>query len=435
MTFQGRINAICGPNGSGKSTLIEMIRALISNRGYEEVVRLTSSKLECGYDYRGTEIKSIWPLDEQITQDIELLFIKPSFMAPRFQEKLRTTPDLEDILETIGKGQFSDEELSDISYLVGREYRYVYFYEIEEIYEEEVVPHFVVSTNGIEYSSQSMGLGEFSLFLIYWALRSCQKQSFVLIEEPESFVSPRSQGRLADVFAQFCSEKNLWMLITTHSGFFLDPIPNGQIAVMKPEGAQFAVTADEHGDRYMRALGLRPCRQGLVFVEDRGARCFLASLLSVTCASLLEFIQIVHLRGESEVISAIKLMPRQGLDLDVVGILDGDQRGKVEGHDPDAMFPLFFLPGEGSPEVVVKQFATQSPDIVAHVLGRPVGDVHEALGAIAGLDPHDWLEEFGKQVNREYSDAMRVMVEAWLSDSENRLSADQLTHDVANALR
>src|SRR5207249_4749613 len=98
-----------------------------------------------------------------------------------------------------------------------KEYSECKIFEVPEYDEIEKFPYFKATSNGVSYGSETMGQGELSLLIVLWELLTLPKNSILLLEEPETHVSPRSQEALMNVIAQNIVEKGIWTIVTTHS--------------------------------------------------------------------------------------------------------------------------------------------------------------------------------------------------------------------------
>ena len=98
--------------------------------------------------------------------------------------------------------------------------------------------YFEVTTEGVTYGSEMMGLGELALHLMLWHLERVEPQSIMLIEEPETHISPRSQQALLNVLARASARKKLWVIVTTHSAGIVARIPREHIRLVYRDGAR-----------------------------------------------------------------------------------------------------------------------------------------------------------------------------------------------------
>ena len=130
-----------------------------------------------------------------------------------------------DLVEPLTPIELTAPELDRLNYVVGKNYARCQLFEIPEYADFDRFPYFRVTANGVEYASDAMGQGELSLLIMLWVLRDLKPNSILVLEEPESHVSPRSQAALMNVIAEACSQKGLWVIVTTHSPTVVARIP------------------------------------------------------------------------------------------------------------------------------------------------------------------------------------------------------------------
>ena len=252
--FSGGMSAIVGANGVGKSTLVAAIAELLANisPGVAEPYRprLTGSKIAGTAVVEGAELHLKVQDDGAGLRIVagdryggEFRWLEPSSLASRCLSQIEDDQNFDDLLESVTPLHLDPDELSIASYLVGKKYTEFEIYEIADYGEMDRFPYLRASAAGVSYGSECMGRGELSLMLTYWTLRDLPKNSILILEEPETHVSPRSQDCLMNIVAKFCDEKGIWVLTTTHSPTIIRHIPgkhlkliargNGPAAVVK----------------------------------------------------------------------------------------------------------------------------------------------------------------------------------------------------------
>src|SRR5579872_1963196 len=225
--FGAGITAIIGSNGVGKSTLAAAISELLSNgsevaAGHRD--RLAGSTTD-GTVFEGDVRKTLSMRDGEGGERLsvgeafggEFRWLDPSGLANSCVNQIHRDQDFDDLLEPITPLQLPSEELDLVSYAVGRKYTSFEIYEISDYGGLPLFPYFHVSSDGIDYGSEAMGRGELALLLTYWTLRDLPANSILVIEEPETHVSPRSQDCLMNILAKFSDEMRIWAIIATHS--------------------------------------------------------------------------------------------------------------------------------------------------------------------------------------------------------------------------
>ncbi len=424
---------ICGPNGAGKTTLLRAMYASLNPVWLKDqpAVQKKIAKGKCTVCLVTDGAEEICEADFSAEQpangEVEnVSYREPSSEAPTLQRFLSETEDLSEILKTIEPRKFNSEELADISYVVGKEYTEVEIYEIEE-WGDGTVPYFRVRAAGHQYSAESMGLGEFSAFVIYWWLSELAPKSILLLEEPESFISPRSQTALFDLIVKFSDKKALAVILSTHSPNIVLRTPFSNIRILVSNGDVCRAVVPDGTDIALASLGMLPNSLGIVFVEDRAASYLLEAILANFSPRLLKLFSIVRRGSWSDVIAALDGIPKDGHPFLFSGMLDGDQRSQ---HRASA-WPLAYLPGDRSPAGMTIETAKLHRDSFASALGVDRQSLDAAIQNHAGLDEHDWPAEVAKSLGISESHVLASMARVWVALPESQSEC----RDVVQALK
>lgn len=116
-------------------------------------------------------------------------------------------------------------------------------------------PFFQVKIDGIEYDTRSMGSGEHFLLYLFWCIKSADKDTLLIIEEPETYIS---------IFSQI---------------HFLRNIKNENIRIVSRMGNNVSIIMPDNDITVEGILGISPNCLGTLFVEDRVAADFLTVIL------------------------------------------------------------------------------------------------------------------------------------------------------------
>jgi hypothetical protein len=115
------------------------------------------------------------------------------------------------------------------------------------------------------------------------------------MEEPESYLAPRSQEALLDVIAKIAADKRLWIILTTHSPSIIKNIPMEHIRLLSRVNESVEITTPTYDSEYLYSLGLKPNRLGVILVEDRCARELSKCWLGRFDPSILQEYEIVDI--------------------------------------------------------------------------------------------------------------------------------------------
>lgn len=430
---RGSFLAICGHNGSGKTTLLRYIQACLHKE--------TGDKLSAELQQVGVGSVVLEVEDKGTTHRVEfsipglirsgptfenVFYLEPSADAPAIVRKLRNTVDLAEIVETAEPREFATDLYS---YAVGKKYDRVTAYELE--IGDSTIPYFVVEAYGSTYCSEAMGLGEFSMFYLMWWLDFVPRHSLVLIEEPEAFISPRSQAAVANVLAKFTDEKRLFTVMTTHSPLVLGQIPLPCLRVLVRDGGTCNLLTATDEAEHLAVLGIHKPPMRTAFVEDIAAHYALEAALREFTPGALKNLSIVRGGSWNRVLTTLNGIPTDGHPMDFLCVLDADRKGKGD----TCAWPLLFMPGDGPPDyqmvdavqVNLSRFSTH-----LNISESTVG-VHNSN--LEGTDSHDWPHEFAKATSIEVVTVFRAMAACWVVDPRWSDEAKKLTQAIVESTR
>lgn len=425
--------AICGANGSGKSSLLK----LFSNNRNAEVANLSL-----------VEAVEWKPIAEDRSG---IHYLSPPEKIGWLLAAMRDSVPLEigerlDFLAAYDKGNFSKADIEQINYVLATNIEQISVYEIEfakpaslSDYEEErasddeeVFPYFLITRDGDELFSEDLSHGELCVLYIYWLLsQKIAVPAAVLIDEPESYLCPRSQYRMADVLAYLSSKRCIQLILATHSHCFIERIGIESTLIAGIIEKRIGVTKPLHASHSFHSLGYSFREDKWVLLEDHGAARFFNNLFKATNLHWLRDRKLVALHGESDITEILKRIPTS---LDVIGIYDGDQRNKVPDTVPTDMYRT--LPGNEPPEVLLINHIDGRRVQYAQKLGMKTTDVEAAMQKVRGVDHHDYFRVLSRELEFDLDvdhGAAKLFDDAfglWLSDERNRVAAYQFVAEL-----
>lgn len=432
-----QITLICGENGAGKSSLLHTLAHSVVREG--DVVdnllycRPRTGLLEC------VEIDvSSQPGDTQLItghddvgayffpegEAARVAFVDAGMHVPMILEFMRADANFADLFEGIDPVQLNEHDLELARFIVGRNYKRISIFEIADTSFGGVLPYFRVEAQGVTYDTLDMGYGEISVIYILWVLTRAPMGSLILVEEPETFLSPRAQTALVDVIAKFIKDRQLTVVMTSHSGPIAARMCNDEIIYATRALGQVSLHTPAKTADLVRRLGLVSDKVFVFFVEDAVAEIFTRVLIDNYSDRLSESVECVKCHGEGNVLRALEVIPAGIRRVAHVAVLDGDQRDKYEGNDKR----VIFLPGEVAPECLLIGLATGlSHNDLGCLLGVSPADAAKAAAHADGDGLHDWLYTVAKTLSIPYSEIVRRLTIAWAQS--NRASVEQFVKD------
>lgn len=396
VTFPFPIVAIVGENGSGKSTLLQAAACLYLANDREET-RFASEffpdtawdkvrKAEVRYGYmEGTEhldgrirkptTRWLGNVDRPTRQVeyIDLSRIQP--LAARVgYAKIAITKHLER-----SSSLFDDDRVHRLSGIMGRHYDAAKM-ALSTIDPKRAIP--VISKDHVPYSGFHQGSGETTVVELLQA--DLPKYGLVLIDEIESSLHPRSQRRLIRDLAEKCREREFQIILTTHSPYILDELPQEARVYIMESGKSKRIVTGVSPEFAMTQMDDEPHPECDLYVEDRAARTMLAEILAAHAREFFPRCTIIAF-GAASVGHALGQMAMQKrFPRPTCVFLDGD----------NAPAPgCSLLPGGDAPERVV--FETLRAEKWGELwtrLGRDIAWVSDAcVNAMTLSDHHEWV--------------------------------------------
>ncbi|HAH23380.1 MAG TPA: hypothetical protein DCL77_06440 [Prolixibacteraceae bacterium] len=300
------------------------------------------------------------------------------------------------------------------------------------IIEEELsgfssLPFFKVLKDDIAYDVRTMGLGELSLFYFYWLIehvRQHEGNKILLIEEPESFLPPSSQEKLADILAKFIAETGVSCIISSHSEHILKRIPRENILIFRKEQSKIKCKQASAKHEFLNVLGLTAPKIGILLFEDSAAKLFFKALIKHSKEFVVDSFYF-HISGsESGIVGDLKRIPSQIDSFRILGIFDGDCRGKQLGLGEKSIYT--FLPSEYSPEELLIDFIEGvSPNELSLLFNKSEEAINYAIEETFGSDPHDYFEILSKLLDLDYNFIMTSMFDNWINSTTNNQSVEE----------
>ena len=416
VNFRGGITVVCGANGTGKSTLLHAVNAVLSQSAAE--AEFVKARIEAGKflaEIASNGVVRTMALPAQGVEDrepISVVRIDASSESAELRRRFAEMANFDELLESVSPTIADDKALERMSYLVGRKYEKIAIYELDAF--EPLIPYFRVSSQGIEYGSEEMGLGELALHILDWRMKQAERSSILLLEEPEAHISLGSQSALMDVVAESVCTRDIWVVITTHSPTVVSRVPNDHVRLLyRSQQNEVKVVDSPTPAGWNYALGVMPHKDAVVLTEDRAAEAFVRM-------SVRRFAPHIHHRLEfgsplsaTELLQALRYMPSLPPWFVLIGCLDGDMRAH-KAHVPG--WPAVYLPGNSDPLSLLLAAGLKNPQDLAGRAQKNVVDVEMAIVGTEGVEVHDRLRRLAERLQLAEHELRQILFEVYCGD-------------------
>lgn len=275
---------------------------------------------------------------------------------------------------------FEQKALARLSTIMGRKYDEAKM-ALTDADPNREVP--VISHRGAPYSGFHSGAGEITMVELLQT--PMPAGSLVLIDEVETSLHPRVQRQLIRDLAVLCRERDLQVILTTHSPFVLEELPlDARAYILQPASGGREIVYGVSPEFAMTKMDEIPHPERDLYVEDPRAETMLTEILAAHRPDLIRRTRTIPY-GAASVGRSLGEMRDTGRFPDPVCVfVDGDQ-GPARGCMP--------LPGADAPErVVFEALKQQQWGRLADRTGRPYSDIVDLCEqAMALSDHHDWV--------------------------------------------
>lgn len=439
IAFGGSVTVICGGNGVGKSTLLNTILDFVQLTNTlatsTPTLRVKDATLSGSMTVEGIDIVVNW-FSESMTSrptaptSIQVTMLDPGKFAVKLSDFLSKEQNFHELLDGLSPRNL-DKEVETLCALVGKDYESSQVYEVEEYSGdyEEPFPYFIVNEHGVSYGSEKMGLGELSAHNLFWQIDRCPENSILLIEEPETYLSPRSQLALMNHIADASLRRNLWIILTTHSPTIVSHVPPDHIRLLARQSGGVSVISSATLDQLDRVLGVSHPIKGIIMVEDTAATIFLSTLLRRLAPDLSHQYEIVGVNSYSNIEKVLQVFGDIDLPVKLIGVYDGDRSNQLK----ELPRTQVCLPTEQPPELFLRSHARSRAAELADEMCLDETNVSLAMSTISGTDPHDWPFELAENLAMPYEQVLYHLCVVWLNAHQDSVAVQKLISDLRNA--
>ena len=432
--FTSPFTVLCGPNGVGKSTLLTALRATLD--GNEQAHDSSfGRKLRSGGAFLSLQIDR-QPHETEVSfnngavvrasgEPRSVIYINTGDTIFSLQESMCKFDSREDLLNGAGTKELVAEEIEEVNYILRRDYRRIAVSEVEL---EQIAPYFEVSYGDDDYDSRTMGAGELAALYLWWRIKSAPQNSIILVEEPETFLSPATQEVIGNFLVAEAFDHGHCVTITSHSGSIISPLPKDSLKFFYRAGGALRL-AERPTPALLESIGIMKPVSALFFVEDEAAQVFLRLLLEHVDPLLSTTIAIVVRNGHGGIKSALSELSGLECPFRFIGMFDGDMRDEADlNHLEHAMF----LPGQEPIETVFRLMVKADPEQLASMRGAPQGKIDEILYGAEGADHHDWYRALCKGLGLTMEQLLSTLFVLW---QRTEVNAEAIKHWHASVLQ
>jgi predicted ATPase len=424
--FPFPIVAISGENGSGKSTIIQSCAAVYQRQKSTGSIKQKGTKyasdffpstfwddiknaaVRYGYTEGGaTSDGSIRKHTERWKGNSErplrpVVFLDLSRIVPiggrTGYAKIAKTSHTEASAQS-----FDEARLGRLSAILGHQYDQAKM-ALADIDSERPIP--ILSRSLSPYSGYHQGQGETTIAELLQA--DLPKYSLVLIDEIESSLHPRAQRRLIRDLAVVCRERELQIILTTHSPYVLEELPKeARLQIFEQNGTRQAMIgiSPEFALSHMDDVHHPECE---IYVEDEVAKTLLGEIISQKDRDLFSRLMITTFGSASVGYQLGQMVDGKRFPRPVGVVLDGDCEPAVG---------CVLLPGVDAPEVLVfEELADCNWGDLWIKLVRDTSEVTDACNASMALtNHHDWIGEAAKRLGVGGGVLWHMMCAEWVS--------------------
>ncbi len=448
--IQSPITAFCGLNGVGKSTLIELAACAYKNPNGQRfnISRFFAvGQLDPAPFSANASVQYHFDIPEQGEQVVTIsrnrqqsrwngysrrparnvVFTGQGLYVSRCERNdfvVRESARL-DITESKPIGE---EEITRCCEILGLQYEEIEEKTVRRKKQETSV--LSSSIGGNTYSETHMGLGEGRVQTFIKVFESVERQSLILIEEPEHALHQSAQYRLGRYLVDLCIRKGHQMFLTTHSehllralpqlsSIYLHKIPQGIETIPGMPPAQAVSLMAEGFDKAITLL-----------VEDECAKIVLSEILRHFDPTFLASVKIEIAGykddsgeyvggGKDAITKTMRALTNVGLS--VAAVLDPDAFSDPKNY-------VFKLPGRNAPELeLIKSTKFREVLLTTYQI-----EVDNFIASIRTYDCHRCFSLLAKQLNVHESYLLTEAARGYAPEC-NRYEAEVLIEQLKEA--
>lgn len=423
VTFQFPVTAICGENGSGKSTVLKA--AACAYRAEEEEKYKTYNP---GDFFRNTiwdDIRNV-VIKYKIREGNTEYSIRKKTERWRGLDKRRKrrvfflditrTQPIDSLVGYARMAKISVKEtstknlnsvfLKKLNYILGKSYKEARF-ATTNVDEEKMVG--ILARDFGNYSQFHQGAGEDATLDLMLLLQDIPDYSLVIIDEVEASLHPKAQRRLIRFLMEFALERQVQVILSTHSPYILEELPPEARILLLRGVDGINVIPGVTPEFALSTIDEKNYPELFLFVEDKESSILLRELIVHSDHELIHRVKILPVGPENTVSFLGKIASNGKLPFKSLSVLDGDKDNEY----------CIKLPGNLAPEKQVFSDIKKKNlfDKLEQFFGVPQNDIRNIFeDAILTLDHHQWCSYIGNALSLDPDTVWRYLVKIWVSN-------------------
>jgi predicted ATPase len=446
ISFNFPIVAIVGENGSGKSTILQCAASIYQppakspdEKGWfasdflpktiwedvqraeirysvREVNRTISGRIRKPSErWRGNSDRR-----ERWVNYVDLRRLQPIVARTGYSKLAK------DATRELSAVSFDSARLSRFSQIMGRKFRGTRM-ALTDAHEKRIVPVFSDTEQDHDHTYSGYHAGAGQMTIAEFLRLDPPQASLVLIDEIETSLHPRAQRRLMRDLAELCRERELQLIVTTHSPYVLAELPiEARIYLMQGQSGRHVVTGVSP-EFAMTKMDDFPYPECEIYVEDNRARTMLREIIVAHSKGLIERSAMISF-GMASVGRTLGIMVSQKrFPRPSCVFLDGDQ-SEAPG--------CYLLPGDDAPErVIFGELQSAGWGKLRDRIGRPYAEVADACTrAMAIADHHEWVSAAASTLTLPGETLWQAMCAEWATTLLSAEAAKPTIQAVADLL-
>jgi len=184
----------------------------------------------------------------------------------------------------------------------------------------------------INYSEAFAGSGETAVVILVHKIFNAPAESLILLDEPETSLHSGAQKRLMSFLLEQCLTKKHQVVISTHSPFLIENMPDNSIKVFSTLSStgKFIINNDRNYKEAFHELEIENTSKKIILVEDKTAKILLEKVLEKLGKATQDIFEVKHLPGGAKDINQ-RLTTIMEISDNTFVVFDGDEK-RLDNH-------------------------------------------------------------------------------------------------------